>query len=173
VHAASDPAQLTAAIRNEVQALDKDLPIYNVKTMERRISESASQPRFRTLLLGIFACLALLLASIGMYGVISYSVTQRTHEIGLRVALGAQGRDVLKLVIMQGMKMALVGIGIGLVGAFIVMRLMSSFLFGVSATDPVTFVGVSILLMGIALLACYIPARRATRVDPMVALRYD
>ncbi len=170
---AGDPTQLTAAIRNEVQSLDKDIPLYNVKTMEQRVSESASQPRFRTLLLGIFAGLALLLASIGIYGVISYSVTQRTHEIGLRVALGAQTRDVLRLVIGQGMSMALIGIGIGLAGAFIVMRLMSSFLFGVSANDPVTFIAVSLLLMGVALLACYIPARRATRVDPMIALRYE
>jgi putative ABC transport system permease protein len=173
VRAAGEPTRLTAVIRNEVHALDKDLPIYNVKTMEQRISESASQPRFRTLLLGIFACVALLLASIGIYGVISYSVTQRTHEIGLRLALGAQRSDVLRLVIWQGMRMALIGIALGVVGAFIVMRVLSSFLFGVSATDPVTFICVSLLLAVIAFLASYIPARRATRVDPMVALRYE
>lgn len=173
VRAAGDPAQLTSAIRSAVQSLDKDIPIYNVKTMEQRVSESASQPRFRTLLLGLFAALALALASIGIYGVISYSVTQRTHEIGLRVALGAQARDVLKLIITQGMKMALVGVALGLAGAFAVTRVMSSFLFGVSANDPSTFVGVSLLLTTVAFLACYIPARRATRVDPMVALRYE
>ncbi|HEY0380182.1 MAG TPA: ABC transporter permease [Pyrinomonadaceae bacterium] len=173
VRAAGDPVQLTAAIRSEVQALDKDLPVYNVKTMEQHVSESAAQPRFRTLLLGIFAGVALVLASIGIYGVISYSVTQRTHEIGLRVALGAQAADVLKLVVWQGMKMALIGIAVGLAGAFVVTRVMSSFLFGVSATDPLTFAGVSLLLAVVSFLACYIPARRATKVDPMVALRYE
>ena len=173
VRAAGDPTQLTAAIRSEVQSLDKDLPIFNVKTMEQHISESAAQPRFRTLLLGIFACVALLLASIGIYGVISYSVTQRTHEIGLRVALGARTADVLKLVVWQGMKLALVGIVVGVAVAFLVTRVMSSFLFGVSATDPLTFAGVSLVLAVVSFLACYIPARRATKVDPMVALRYE
>ncbi|HKQ52489.1 MAG TPA: ABC transporter permease [Pyrinomonadaceae bacterium] len=173
VRAAGDPVQLTAAIRSEVQALDKDLPIYNVKTMEQHISASAAQPRFRTLLLGIFACVALVLAGIGIYGVISYSVTQRTHEIGLRVALGAQRGDVLRLVVWQGMRMALVGICLGVAGAFVVTRVMSSFLFGVSATDSLTFVGVSLLLAVVSFLACYLPARRATKVDPMVALRYE
>ena len=173
VRAAGDPVQLTAAIRGEVQSLDKDLPVYNVKTMEQHLSASAAQPRFRTLLLGLFACVALLLASIGIYGVISYSVTQRTHEIGLRVALGAQSADVLKLVVWQGMRLALVGIVVGVIGAFVVTRVMSSFLFGVSATDPLTFAGVSLLLAVVSFLACYIPARRATKVDPMVALRYE
>ncbi len=173
VRAAGDPVQLTAAIRSEVQSLDKDLPVYNVKTMEQHISESAAQPRFRTLLLGLFAGVALVLASIGIYGVISYSVTQRTHEIGLRVALGAQRRDVLRLVVWQGMRMALVGICLGIIGAFVVTRVMSSFLFGVSATDPLTFAGVALLLAGVSFLACYVPARRAAKVDPMVALRYE
>lgn len=173
VRAAGDPSKLTAAIRSEVQALDKDLPIYNVKTMEQRVSESAAQPRFRTLLLGLFACVALLLASVGIYGVISYSVTQRTHEIGIRLALGAQASDVLRLVVKQGMVLALIGIVIGLVAAFAVTRVMVSLLYGVTATDPVTFVGVSLLLAGVALVACLVPARRATKVDPMIALRYE
>lgn len=173
VRAASAPSQLTAAIRNEIHSLDKEVPVFNVKTMEQRVSEAAAQPRFRTLLLGIFAALALILASIGIYGVISYSVTQRTHEIGLRVALGAQRSDVFKLIIGQGMKLVLVGVGIGLVGAFVLTRVMSSFLFGISATDPLTFGGITLLLLGVAFLACYLPARRATRVDPMIALRYE
>lgn len=173
VRAAGGPSQLTAAIRNEIHSLDKDLPVYNVKTMEQHVTDATAQPRFRTLLLGIFAALALVLASIGIYGVISYSVTQRTHEIGLRVALGAQRGDVFKLVVGQAMRLALIGVGIGLIGAFVLTRLMSSFLFGISATDPLTFSGITLLLIAVAFLACYLPARRATKVDPMIALRYE
>jgi putative ABC transport system permease protein len=173
VRTRSDPATLTASIKNVVQGLDKDLPIYNPKTMEQRVSESAAAPRFRTLLLALFAALALMLAAVGLYGVISYSVTQRTHEIGIRIALGAGRRDILKLIVGRGVVLTLIGVAIGLVGAFAMTRIMASLLFGVSATDPLTYTVVSLLLVAVALIACYVPARRATRVDPMVALRYE
>ncbi|MCI0486739.1 MAG: FtsX-like permease family protein [Blastocatellia bacterium] len=168
-----DPAGLTAAVRKEVQAIDPDQPIAAVRPMEEWIYESVADPRYRTILLGLFAALALLLSAIGLYGVMSYTVTQRTHEIGLRMALGAQPKDALRLVIAQGMKLALVGVGLGIIGAFALTRVMSSLLFGVSATDPLTFGVVALLLISVALLACYIPARRAAGVDPMVALRYE
>lgn len=173
VRAGGDPARLTSAIRAQAHAIDNDVPLYNVKTMERRVAEGETETRFRTLLLAIFAGVAVLLAAIGIYGVISYSVTQRTHEIGIRIALGAERRHVVRLVVGQGMIHALVGIALGLCGAFAVTRLMASVLFQVSATDPVVFGSISVLLGAIAFLACYIPARRALRIDPMVALRYE
>jgi putative ABC transport system permease protein len=171
--ATGDPTQIAGAVRGAIRALDADLPVYRVTTMERLVADSLAQRRFAMLLLGVFAALALVLAAVGLFGVIAYVVTRRTHEIGVRLALGAQRADVLRLVLGHGMGMALVGVGIGLVAAFALARLISGLLYGVSATDPLTFVGVGLLLVGVAFLASYIPARRATRVDPMIALRYE
>jgi putative ABC transport system permease protein len=173
VRTASDPKNLAGAIRNEVLAVDRDQPIADIQMMGDRISSSVARPRYNATLLSLFALLALILAAVGIYGVISYSVAQRTHEIGIRIALGAQRRDVLKLVVGQGMLLALIGVATGLGAAFALTRVMSTLLFGVSATDATTFVSITLLLTAVALLACWIPARRATRVDPMVALRYE
>ncbi|HXG65767.1 MAG TPA: ABC transporter permease [Blastocatellia bacterium] len=162
-----------AAAREQIRSFDRALPIYDIKTMEQVVSESLAQPRFSGLLLGLFAVLALALGSVGIYGVISYSVAQRTHEIGVRMALGAQRRDILKMVVGRGMRPVFIGLGIGLAGALWLTRFLSSLLFGVSATDPMIFAGVALLLLLAALLACYVPARRATKVDPMMALRYE
>jgi putative ABC transport system permease protein len=167
------PSAMASSLRNVVWSLDKDLPISDLKTLEQRLGESIAQPRFRTTLLSIFAGFALLLASIGIYGVISYWVAQRYHDFGIRMALGAKTRDVLKLAMWQASKLLAVGAAIGLTGALTLTRLMSRLLFGVQPTDPSTFLVVFGLLLGVALLASYIPARRATRVDPLVALRYE
>jgi putative ABC transport system permease protein len=169
----SNPKGLAAAIRAQVQALDKDQPVTNILTMDEVISRSVWQQRFYAMLFGIFAAVALLLAAVGIYGVMSYAITQRTHEIGIRIALGAGRLDVLKLALGQGMRLALTGVTLGLAAAYGLTRLISGLLFSVSATDLGTFVSVPVLLIGVTLLACYIPARRATKVDPLEALRYE
>jgi putative ABC transport system permease protein len=166
-----DLRSLAATVRSTVWAIDKEQPVSNMTTMEDLVSESLARQRFSMLLLAIFAGLALVLAAVGIYGVMSYSVAQRTHEFGLRIALGAQGSDVLRLAVGHGLRLVLIGVAIGLTGSFYLTRVMSSLLFGVSATDPPTFIIISLVLIAVALLASYIPARRATKVDPIVALR--
>ncbi len=168
-----DPTAVIPAIRREIQTLDQTLPVYDVKTLTAHLGVSLLPARAAAVLLGSFGFLALVLASLGIYGVMSYAVSGRTKEIGVRMALGAQGGDVLRLIVGQGMGLALIGVGLGLAVAFAATRMLTSLLYGVSASDPLTFVGVTLLLIAVALLACYIPARRATKIDPMVALRYE
>ena len=168
-----DPLSLAAAVTKAARDMDPNVPVYDIKSMEQLLSESLARRRFAMLALGLFAAVAMLLAVIGIYGVMSYAVAQRTREIGIRMAMGAQTSDVLKLIVRQGMSLAGIGVGIGLAGAVAVTRVMASLLFGVSATDPATFAAIALLLGGVALLACYVPARRATKVDPMIALRYE
>jgi putative ABC transport system permease protein len=167
----TDIASITSAVRREIGAIDGNVPISEIRSMEQVISTSVSQRRFSMMLLGLFALVALLLSAVGIYGVMAYSVSERSHEIGIRIALGARSRDILKMVLGQGMILTLIGIAVGLMGALALTRLMSSLIYGVSATDPLTFAGVALALGSVALAACYIPARRATRVDPMEALR--
>ncbi|MGI9065747.1 MAG: ABC transporter permease [Pyrinomonadaceae bacterium] len=173
VKATGDPNQLIASAREQVKQVDPDQPIYNIKTMDEIRAESVAPERLNLTLLSIFAGIALVLAMVGIYGVMSYTVTQRTHEIGIRMAIGAQPRDVFKMVIGQGMALALIGVALGLVGAFGLTRLMASMLFGIEPTDPATFASIAVLLTLVALVACYIPGRRATKVDPVVSLRYE
>jgi putative ABC transport system permease protein len=173
VRAKSEPEALIGAVRKEIQAVDREVAVGKVRTMTQMMSATLGARRFALLLLGAFAAVALSLAAIGVYGVMAYAVTQRTREIGIRIAVGAQASDVLRLIIKQGLSLALIGVGTGLVGAFALTRLMTDLLFGVSATDPLTFIVIALLLTFIMLLACWIPARRATKVDPMVALRTE
>jgi putative ABC transport system permease protein len=172
-HTVAAPEQLAGAMRAAVQAVDAEQPVYRVRTMEQFFSGEVAVPRATMFLMGALAVAALVLAAVGIYGVMAHAVTQQTHEIGIRTALGATQRDVLRLVVGQGMTLTLIGVVIGLAGAFGLTRLMTSLLFGVSATDPATFTVIALLLTGVALFACYIPARRATKVDPLTALRYE
>jgi putative ABC transport system permease protein len=173
VRAEGDPTLLAGAVRAAVRDIDPALPIFGLQTMSDTVADSLARPRFLSLLLGAFSIISLAMAAVGIYGVMSYSVSRRTQEIGVRMALGAKSSDVLKMVLGQGTKLAAAGVGIGLVGAFILTRVMSTLLFEVSATDPATFAAVVALLALVTLLACYLPARRATRVDPMIALRRE
>lgn len=173
VRSSLSASSVTAGIRRAVHSIDKDLPVTDVQYFPDVLGQSVSRERFRTFLLGSFSGIALILAAIGIFGVISYSASQRTHEIGIRMALGAQQRDVLRLIVGQGARLALFGLGVGVVAALLLTRLMAGMLYGVSATDPMTFGAVAVVLVGVAVTACYIPARRAMRVDPVVALRNE
>jgi putative ABC transport system permease protein len=173
VRTSGEPLAIAAAVREQVRALDKDVPVTHIQTMDQVFGASVAQQRFSMLVVGLFAGLALVLASVGIYGVMAYSVAQRAHEIGVRMALGARTAQVLKLILKDGMTLALLGVGVGLAGAFALTRLIATLLFGVTPTDATTLIVVSLALLGVALVACYIPARRATKVDPLVALRYE
>jgi putative ABC transport system permease protein len=173
IKGASDPNLLISSVRGVVKSIDPDQPIYSPRTMAEIRAESVAPERLNLTLLSLFAGLALVLAIVGIYGVMSYSVTQRTHEIGIRMAIGARPLDVFKMIIGNGMKLALLGVAIGLVGAFVLTRFMATMLFGVAPTDALTFGGISVLLIAVALLACYLPGRRATKVEPTISLRYE
>jgi putative ABC transport system permease protein len=173
VRASGDPLQTLAAVRGQVRAIDKDQSVSNIHTMEELLANSVGPRRFNLLLLGLFALLGLTLGTVGIYGVISYAVSRRTHEIGIRIALGAQTTDVLQMVIWRGMGVAIAGVAVGLAAALALTRVMKNLLFNVSATDPATFALIALLLVSVALIAIYIPARRATKVDPIQALRHE
>lgn len=173
VRTKTDPGSMTSAVLQQIAQVDPDQPVFQVKTMDQYLDESMAQRRLSTVLLGAFAALALVLAAIGVYSVMSYLVSQRTHEIGIRMALGAKQRDILKLVVGQGMWLSFLGIAFGIAAAFLLTRMMTSLLYGITASDPLTFIGISLLLAVVALLACLIPARRAIKVDPIIALRYQ
>ena len=168
-----EPTSLVSAIRQSVIETDKTVPLTNIETMEHIVSESVMEPRFNMVLLGLFSTIALLLSAAGIYGVTAYAVAQRTHELGIRLALGAQLGDVLRLILKQGLTMIVVGLVIGLAAAFALTRFLKALVFDVSTTDPLTFVVITLTLALVGLAACYVPARRATMVDPLVALRYE
>jgi putative ABC transport system permease protein len=168
-----EPLEIVGAVREQVRAIDKDVPVTHVQTMSQVFDASVAQQRFSMLIVGLFAGLALILSTVGIYGVMAYSVAQRSHEIGVRMALGAQTAQVLKLILKDGMKLAVVGVVMGLAGAFALTRLLTTLLFGVKPNDGMTLVVVSLGLLFVAFVACYLPARRATKVDPLVALRYE
>jgi putative ABC transport system permease protein len=173
IRTTTDPMSIAGGVRGVVHDMDPDQPIARVQPMTSWVDASVSTQRYRTTLLALFAALAMVLAATGIYGVMSYTVAQRTHEIGVRMALGARQRDVLKLVVRQGMLLALAGVGLGLIGAFALTRVMATLLFQVTAKDPITFAVVAVLLIAVAFVACFVPALRATKVDPLVALRYE
>ena len=173
VRTVADPRSMAAAVRQEVQGVDIEQSVANVRALDQVISDSVAPRRLSSVLLGIFAGVALALASVGIYGVLSHLVTQRRHEIGVRMALGAERKDVLKLVVGHGLRLAILGLGIGLAASLALTRSLESMLFGVRPKDPLTFGLVSMILMSVALFASYLPARRATKVDPIVALRYE
>jgi len=164
---------LASTIRGIVKDIDKDLPIAGISTMDKILYDSISDNRFNMLLISLFGTVAVVLAVVGVYGVMSYTVTQNTREIGIRMALGGQRRDVLRLMILHGLKLVVIGLALGIVGAFALTRLMMTLLYQVSSTDPTIFVSISVLLALVALIACYVPARRATRIDPMLALQHE
>ena len=173
IRAANDPAALVKSVRQTVLEVDPNQPVANVQTLKEIVKKSLSQRRFILALIGGFAGAALLLAAIGLYGVMGYAVSQRTREIGVRMALGARQRDVVSMVIGQGMRIVLIGLAVGMIGAVGLSRLLQGFLFEIKPSDPTTFVAVSFILLAVALFACWLPARRAARVDPMVALRME
>jgi putative ABC transport system permease protein len=173
VRTTGEPLGIASSVRDQLRAIDKDVPVTHIQTMEQVFSASVAQQRFSMLVVGLFAGLALVLATVGIYGVMAYSVTQRSHEIGVRMALGARTSQVLKLILKDGMALALLGVAIGLAAAFGLTRLMTTLLFEVTPTDAATLIVVPLTILVVALVACYIPARRATKVDPLVALRYE
>ena len=173
VRTSIEPTSLVAAIRSQIQSIDSEEGPTRVATMTQLLAQSVAQPRFNTFLIGLFAALAFILSAIGIYGVISYDVSQRTSEIGVRMALGARRHDVLRLILRQGLALTFGGLLVGIVGALLLTRFLTTLLFDIRPTDPATYIGASILLLAVAITACLIPARRATKVDPLEALRYE
>jgi putative ABC transport system permease protein len=173
IRTSGDPAAIAPSVRAKIHQIDAEQPVFEVKTMETIREENIASPKFNTVLLGVFGGLALVLAAIGIYGVLSYTVTQRTYEIGLRMALGASQGNVLKMIMSHALKLTAVGMVVGVAGALLATRALTAMLFHISRTDPVTYVSIAVILAGVALLASFAPARRATRVDPMVALRNE